>query len=755
MFKRLALLLALSFSALAGHAQEAGDDLLAPEEAFAFHAEVLGPDRVLVEWSIADGYYMYRDKIRLSSETEGITLGEPQIPRGKVKQDEFFGRVETLRHRVRVEVPVQRAAGAPSSLKLAARSQGCADAGVCYPPLTQHAVLDLPAAAAPQAVEAFQPLGALAGNTVGGEPELLDPDQAFAFTLETGPGDTLIARWRIAEGYYLYRDKLSFALKDATGLSLGEPELPRGKVKHDEFFGEVEILRHDVEARLPLIRRDANVREATLVVGYQGCADVGVCYPPVSREVSLELGAPAGPPAAAAPAETTPPAETTQPAQDEFISEQDAIAQRLASGATWLTVVTFFGFGLLLAFTPCVFPMIPILSGIIIGQGEKISTGRAFGLSLAYVLAMALTYTVAGVLAGLFGANLQVWFQNPWVLSIFAAIFVLLSLSMFGFYELQMPAGIQSKLAEVSNRQQGGHLLGAAIMGFLSALIVGPCVTAPLIGALIYIGQTGDAVLGGLALFALSLGMGAPLLAIGTSAGKLLPRAGAWMDAVKAVFGVLLLAVALWMLERILPTAVIMALWAALLIASGVYLGALEPLREGVSGWYRLWKSLGVILLIWGVFMLVGAAAGGRDLLQPLRGVFGGGAGEAGSHTELVFQQVKGPEGLEQALADARRQGRPVMLDFYADWCISCKEMEKYTFGDPQVQAALEGVVLLQTDVTANDAQDQALLKRFGLFGPPAILFFTPEGEELSNYRVVGFVPAEEFAAHVRRALGR
>lgn len=742
MLKRLALLLALSLSALAAHAQDAGDDLLDPNEAFALQAEALGADRIQVEWTIADSYYMYRDKIRLRSETEGITLGEPQIPRGKVKQDEFFGQVETLRHRVRIEVPIQRAAGAPSTLKLTAHSQGCADVGVCYPPLTQHAVLNLPAAT-PQAADALQSLAALTGDTVGAEPELLDPDQAFAFTLETGPGETLIARWRIAEGYYLYRDKLSFALKDAAGLRLGEPELPRGKVKHDEFFGEVEILRHEIEARLPLIRQDPQVREATLVVGYQGCADAGVCYPPISREVSFELGASTGQPAAAAPA------------GDGFVSEQDAIAQSLASGATWLTVVTFFGFGLLLAFTPCVFPMIPILSGIIIGQGEKISTGRAFGLSLAYVLAMALTYTVAGVLAGLFGANLQVWFQNPWVLSIFAAIFVLLSLSMFGFYELQMPAGIQSKLAEVSNRQQGGHLLGAAIMGFLSALIVGPCVTAPLIGALIYIGQTGDAVLGGLALFALSLGMGAPLLAIGTSAGKLLPRAGAWMDAVKAVFGVLLLAVALWMLERILPTAVTMALWAALLIASGVYLGALEPLREGASGWFRLWKSLGVALLVWGVLMLVGAAAGGRDLLQPLRGVLVSGAGETGAHTGLVFQQVKGPEGLDQALAAARREGRPVMLDFYADWCISCKEMEKYTFGDAQVQAALEGVVLLQTDVTANDAQDQALLKRFGLFGPPAILFFNPQGEELANYRVVGFVPADEFAAHVRRALQR
>jgi len=376
-------------------------------------------------------------------------------------------------------------------------------------------------------------------------------------------------------------------------------------------------------------------------------------------------------------------------------------------------------------------------------------------MSLVYVLAMALTYTVAGVVAGLFGSNLQAAFQNPWILSTFALVFVALSFSMFGFYELQMPNAIQSKLTEISNRQQGGTLTGVAVMGFLSALIVGPCVAAPLMGALIYIGQTGDAVLGGSALFALSMGMGAPLLVIGTAAGKLLPKAGGWMDAVKAVFGVLLLAVAIWMLERIIPAQVSMLLWAALLIVSAIYMGALDSLPQGVSGWRRLWKGLGMIGLIYGALLLVGVASGGSDALQPLKGVgFGSGGGSAQTgvaQQKVQFKKIKGLEGLNRELQAAKSQGKVVMLDFYADWCISCKEMEKYTFSDPGVQQALQDVVLLKADVTPNDELDQALLKNFGLIGPPSILFFDRNGEEQRNFRLVGFLKADKFKAHVEK----
>jgi thiol:disulfide interchange protein DsbD len=400
--------------------------------------------------------------------------------------------------------------------------------------------------------------------------------------------------------------------------------------------------------------------------------------------------------------------------------------------------------------------MIPILSSIIVGQGDDISTSKAFTLSLTYVLAMAVTYTVAGVIVGLSGENIQVWFQNPWVLSVFAGIFVLLSLAMFGFYELQMPSGIQNKLNNISSGAKQGSYVGAGIMGLLSALIVGPCVTAPLIGALIYIAETGNAWVGGIALFSLSMGMGAPLLAIGTSAGKILPKAGAWMDAVKAVFGVLLLGLAIWMLERFLPAPIILLLTGALLIVSAIYLGALDAIKEGASGWSKLWKGMGLISLVYGGILVIGAAGGSNSLLQPLQGIASTQQvansdthSTSGSEHALPFQQVKGVDGLQTALAQAAKEGRPVMLDFYADWCVSCKEMEAFTFSNGDVQRSLQNFVMLQADVTKNDAQDKALLKELGLFGPPAILFYDNTASELRNYRVVGFMDAGKFSSHV------
>ncbi len=727
-----------------------GEEPLPPDEAFRFHAEAVDATTIRAEWTLAPGYYLYRHRIRFESGTEGITLGEPTLPKGKEKHDEFFGDIETYYEKLTVDIPVERKAGSPDTLTLIAHSQGCSEPlGLCYPPHEQTVTITLP----PQP-QGGAPRGALTSLIGGNGPqeELLDPDQAFVLTAEAGDARRIVVRWQIAEGYYLYKDKFRFEVVEPKGIRAGAPSLPAGKKKNDEFFGEMEVYYRQVTATVPLEGSLSGGAPVTLEIHYQGCSErLGVCYPPMSKRVTLEL--PAGEAEGATPAGTPPPSSPfSQPASQPPLSEQDSLAKTIATSSLLLTVFTFFGLGLLLAFTPCVFPMIPILSGIIIGQKGEMTTRRAFSISLVYVLAMALTYTVAGVIAGLFGENLQATFQNPWILGTFSLIFVLLALSMFGFYELQMPSILQSKLTELSNRQQGGSYTGVAVMGFLSALIVGPCVAAPLMGALIYIGQTGDAVLGGLALFALSLGMGAPLLAIGTSAGKLLPKAGPWMDAIKAVFGVLLLAVAIWMLERIVPPAVAMSLWAVLLIVSAIYLGALE---KAPHGWPRLWKGIGVVLLIYGALLLTGAAAGGKDVMQPLRGIFGATGGSGAETAHLSFKSVKSVADLEREVAEASRQGRPVMLDFYADWCVSCKEFEKYTFTDPGVVSALRNAdtLLLQADVTANDAVDKALLRHFDLIGPPAILFFGADGRERRDYRVIGFMDAETFRAHLTKAL--
>ncbi|MFI0398596.1 MAG: protein-disulfide reductase DsbD [Thiolinea sp.] len=581
----------------------------------------------------------------------------------------------------------------------------------------------------------------------------LPPEQAFALTAPLYDGKQLLLRWDLPEQkLYLYKEKFTVRVLNPE-LKTGELQMPAGESKQDEFFGDVHVIHNSADLKLPIDLSGKTSGNLQVEVGWQGCdGDLGVCYPPELKYFSASIPSdpaklaqgfilePSEPPAtgtAANPSSVT----TTKLPPAVIKSEQDQIADTLAYGNWTLTLFTFFGFGLLLAFTPCVFPMIPILSGIIAGQ-KNLSTRGAFMLSLVYVLAMALTYTLAGVLAGLFGGNLQIYFQNPWILGIFGAVFILLAFSMFGFYELQMPAKFQQRLTEFSNKQSGGNLIGVAIMGMLSALIVGPCVAAPLAGALIYIGQSGDAVLGGAALFMLSLGMGIPLLIIGTSAGKFLPRAGAWMESVKAVFGVMLLGVALTLLERILPEMVSMFLWAALLIISAVYMGAISPLPANSNGWRTLWKGLAILLLIHGSLVAVGAAAGSTSVIQPLKGVLSG-----EQENKLKFRTVASPADLAQALNEA--QGKPVLFDFYADWCVSCKEMEKYTFTDPAVQTALKDFVLLQADLSTTTKAHRELLKQFGLYGPPGIIIFDKKGQERKNLRVVGFMNAESFAKHV------
>lgn len=599
--------------------------------------------------------------------------------------------------------------------------------------------------------------------------EFLDPEVAFKFSARMQDPATIAVTYVIADGYYMYHERFKF---EATGATLGTPVFPKGKVKFDETFQKnVETFRHTLTITIPVQASGAFTLKST----GQGCSDKGLCYAPQDATIKLvgaggqsvapgaaasKFALPAapavdtpainGPQAQASPgvsvigipqpditstpdaAPVAPVAATAAPAAAPG-SEMGKIESALKGGKLLVIVPLFMLLGLGLAFTPCVLPMVPILSSIIVGDGAKVSRSRGLLLSLTYALGMAIVYTALGVAAGLAGEGLAAKLQNPWVLGFFALLMAVLSLSMFGFYELQVPSFLQGKLTSVSNQQSSGRLAGVFVMGAISALIVGPCVAAPLAGALLYISQTRDVVIGGSALFAMAVGMSVPLILVGVSAGTLLPRAGMWMESVKRFFGVLLLGVAWWLVSPVLPGAVQMLGWTALLIGYGMYLLA----GNNKSGWVA--RAFGLAFAVLGAMQLVGVASGGRDPLAPLAHL-----GGAPVHAQ-EFTRIKTTAQLDAALAQLN--GKPALLDFYADWCVSCKEMEKLTFVAPAVRDKMAQAVLLQVDVTANDADDKAMLKRFGLFGPPGIIMFSPQGQEIAHSRVIGFQNAETFLA--------
>jgi thiol:disulfide interchange protein DsbD len=595
------------------------------------------------------------------------------------------------------------------------------------------------------------------------EQELLPPDQAFKLTVKVRDENTLVAHFEPAKDYYLYKDKVAFKPQDTgTGASIEKISLPSGTIKSDATFGQVEVFHRPFEALISLKRDASSTGKLTLVATYQGCNEpIGVCYAPINKVIELTLpmakaaagavaDAVSGSAVAAPSAKPDAAAELFSSAGSPAIeTESNRIERMFESGNFWLILTGFFGIGLLLSFTPCVFPMFPILSGIIARGGANVTKTHGFFLSLAYVMGMAITYAIAGVAAGLSGAMLSAALQNAWVLGTFALVFITLALSMFGFYELQLPSFLQSKLSEEAGHLKGGHLTSVFGMGALSALIVGPCVAAPLAGALLYISQTRDIVLGGSALFVMALGMGVPLLILGASAGALLPKAGPWMESIKQFFGVLLLGVAIWLISPVISAVVHMLLWAALLIISAIYLHAVDPLRPGASGFQKLLKGVGIIALLTGIALLAGVLSGSRDILQPLSklniaAVDASGKKQDVAQTDhLPFQRVKSVAEFEQHVLQSRNQY--VMVDFSADWCISCKEMERFTFSDSQVQSRLKDVVLLQVDVTDGTPDDMALLKRFKLFGPPGILFLDREGREIPGIRLIGYQDKENF----------
>jgi len=716
----------------------ADEELLLPDQAFKISALAIAPDQLEISWDIAEGYYLYRNKMQFKSKTEQIQTVTPVFPAGETKHDDYFGNVIIYRNNLRIPVYLATANAAPS-IKLLVQYQGCADKGICYPPQKKTVDITLPVASPVAKANPVEQLvkGLPDLKLDSTEGALLPAEQAFQFFATVKDAETLHVNWEIAKGYYLYREKIQFELTNADGYQLGNYFIPQGAPAHDEEFGQVEIFHNELGFDLPIIRTNSSAKTITLQAKYQGCADRGVCYPPMAKKIELELPA----------AQEIQPIVNTQPTP--ALSEQDQIVQSLQHDSLAMTLLSFFGFGLLLSMTPCIFPMIPILSGIIVGHGHRITTAKAFFLSLSYVVASALTYTVFGILAALFGSNLQTTFQQPWIIGLFSAIFVILSLSMFGFYELELPNSIKTRLHNSSEKHRDGSFWGAAIMGSLSSLIVGPCVAAPLAGALIFIGQSGNAVLGGGALFAMGMGMGVPLLLLGASAGKLLPKAGTWLYSTKAVFGVIMLAVAVWMLSRILPPAITILLWAMLLILPAIYLNAIDPLPENSSGWRKLWKGVGLMMLAYGLLLLIGFSMGNNNPLKPLQGfsVNNAQAAEQG----IVFEKVASISALEARIQQASANHQPVMLDFYADWCISCKEMEAYTLTDPKVKQALTGFVLLRADVTKDSDDDKALLAKFNLIGPPAMLFFCADNQESAAHRVIGYQDAETFIKTLQR----
>jgi thiol:disulfide interchange protein DsbD len=592
-------------------------------------------------------------------------------------------------------------------------------------------------------------------------PKLLPPDEAFAVAAAMADAQTVKFDYTLTPDTYLYRDKLAYVVKSPADVKVASVNTPAGDVKDDPSFGRTEVYHQGFSASVTLSRALAAGETLVMAASWQGCNEaVGVCYPPINRDFTLTASEASVPvsrggetnPVIAAQAEISEPAAMADSANE---SDTSKIERVLKGGSFWAVVATFFGLGLLLALTPCVFPMIPILSGIIAGQNKELTKVSGFMLALAYVLGMAITYSLAGVAAALSGTLISNALQNPWALGIGAGIFVALALSMFGFFELQLPSFIQSKFSDASNKMKGGSFVGVFVMGALSAVIMGPCVAPPLAAALAFIAQTGNTTLGGVALFVLALGMGVPLLLVGVSAGALLPRAGGWMNAVKYFFGVTMLAIAIYLISPIIPAWISMLLWAMLLVGSAIFLHALDPLPAHASGWMRLWKGLGVVLLIGGLSLILGMLAGSRDLLQPLDVFKGGSGGQAiaAEQKTLAFEKVKDVAALDAKLAAARAEGQPVMLDFYADWCVSCKEMERFTFSDPKVQARLQNVLLLKADVTANTDADKALLKRFSLFGPPGLIFWNAAGVQ-SGYKVIGFEKPDKFLASVDSALG-
>jgi len=803
MIKKLIPFFLLTLFSTHLYAGVAGDDeLLPPEKAFALSTRLVDGNTVEANWTIADGYYLYRDKFKFSVAKGNASIGNIAFPKGTIKKDPTFGNTEVFKHKISLKIPLTRNSGAKESVSIKFNYQGCNEPiGVCYPPIHKEVSFSLPAAAASKPINSLQNLSEVLNGGEAADDSPLPPEKAFPVTAERKNADTIHVIYGVTKGYYLYRDKIHANLLDengslASGMQIAKFELPRGQIKKDPTFGDTEVFHNSFDINLPISVTNKATTTAKLRLDYQGCAEAGICYPNHQQTYALKFAdgklmsmklvdsgiAPAFTESKAnqaAPAATsTATASNDNKFDDSQLSQEEKLAKLFAGDNLFATLTSLLGFGLLLAFTACMYPMIPILSSIITGQGDKVTPLKGFALSAVYVGGMAVTFGVIGGIIGFFGQQIgvQAYFQNPWIITLFAVLFVALALSMFGFYDIQVPAGLQGKISQFSSKQKGGTFIGVAIIGVLSALIVGPCGGPVLLGTLAGAASSGSPYLGFLYLFTLAVGMGLPLLLVGAGGGTLLPRAGAWMSTVKAVAGVVLLALAIFFLERVLSPFTYMLLWAALFIVSAIYMGALEPISEGGSGWRRLWKGLGIVLLIYGVIVMLGGLTGARNFNDPLHGssltgrggetsfamMEGGGPqpayvkSAAGKPTVikggLTFIKVKNWDDFQHELKAANAKGHTVMLDFYADWCTYCKQFDDYVFSDPKIQAAFSNTVLLQVDVTDLNPDDKLIMKNLHVVVPPAMLFFKTDGMESKRERVIGFMKADQFLNRMQTA---
>ena len=736
-------------------------ELLDPKIAFAMDAQITG-ESLQLNYRVAEGYYVYVDKFNFASETPGVRLGKPMIPLGQILEDEFFGEVEVLRDELQIEVPFTNVDAGIATFVLAAQVQGCADIGVCYPPFIQKTELSIPANLAGFSSETAAMDASKLADVLGldsEEDEILDPDVAFAMSVDDSAGELVNVSWKIAEGHYLYKERMNFDLQGTDSLGLGEPIYSKAKPKEDEFFGKMHVFYNKAEVKLPIAGQGKN-QDAVLHITFQGCSEItGICYPPLTKKINVAVS---GNGSSDFYTKASADLQTKAAEAPSASADLDGFTKALAEGSLFTVIMSALGFGLLLAFTACMYPMIPIVSGIIVGHGANMSASKGFTLSLIYVASMATVFGIVGAIIGSFGSaiGVQAYFQHPALLIPFALLFVALSMSMFGFYDLQIPSVIQSKLTVLSNKQSGGSWIGVALMGGISALIIGPCGGPILVAALSYASTTGP-VNGFIALFTLGFGMGLPLLLVGAGGGKALPKAGTWMTNIKIGAGVILLGVAILMLERmpsIFPPLVTMLMWASLFIVSAIYMGALEPVTSEGSGWKKFSKGFGLVILLYGSVVLLGGLSGSRDVTNPLHGSKllasrSGGSITGNAQHKTEFIHIKTKADLQQALATASASKTPVMLDFYADWCTYCIKYEEYVFSDSQVAPTLQKMVLLQADVTAMDEQDTELMKHTKVVLPPAILLFDVNGVEIRKSRIVGDMDAPEFLTHIKRAL--